>query len=389
MSGSRAEPEKLRYIDALRGWAILLVVLTHAAQGQMAIDALRQAAPRGATLALPDWLRLMCGYAGSGVHLFFVVSALSLALSWRARGERGATGLRDYFIRRFFRIAPMFYAGIALYLALCGWGPRLYAPAGIGSLDIALTLGFVHIWSGNAMNSVVPGDWSIGIEAMFYLILPLLLWLDRTPARLAALTAGFVMSAQIVRWVGPDFGPFGNPGFASQSSVFLFGLIAAACTRAPGADLRAGFAPLKYAATLLFLFLVAGLPFVHLPERFLVYHVQFGAVAGLLCILLRRAPAPILVNGLLAWIGRISFSMYILHFALFAPVFATARVLAGAVAPAGGDLVLLAIYYPLLVAAAAGCAAVTHEAIERPGMRLGRRLVARLQQRGAVLTRPA
>jgi exopolysaccharide production protein ExoZ len=381
-AGADTGPDKLRYIDALRGWAILLVLLTHATQGRMAAEALYQAAPQDTVLALPEWLHQIGAYAGSGVHLFFVVSALSLALSWRARAVGDPAGWRDYLIRRFFRIAPMFYLGIALYLALFGWGPRLNAPAGIGPLDVALTLGLVHIWSTNALNSVVPGDWSIGVEAMFYLILPLLLMLGRTPVRLGALTLGFVLMAQAIRWAGADFGPFGNPGFPSQSAVFLFGLIAAACAGTPA---RAGTGPAGYAAVLLLLFLIAGLPLAHVPERFLVYHVQFGVGAGLLCILLHRAQVPILVNGVLERIGRVSFSMYVLHFALFAPVLAAAR----ALVPAAGDVVLLAVYYPLLVAATFTCAAVTYAAIERPGMRLGRWLIARLQQRRALAERPA
>jgi exopolysaccharide production protein ExoZ len=361
-----AEPQKRLYIDALRGWAILLVVLTHAAQGQFAIDALGQAQPHSAVLELPEWLHRICAAAGAGVDLFFVVSALSLALSWRARGE---TGWCDYLIRRFFRIAPMFYAGVALYLGLYGWGPRLYAPNGIAPVDVALTLGLVHVWSTQALNSVVPGDWSIGVEAMFYLILPLLLTFGWTRLRLAMLTAGFVLLSQAVHWYGAPFGPLGNAGFPSQTGVFLFGLCAAWCaserhrTRAPFGGLAAA----------VFLFLVAGLPLAHLPEGVLAYHLQFGAVAGLLCALLERGTPRFLVNEPIARLGRISFGLYVLHFALFAPVFAVARFLA----PGWGGPALLALYYPLLLVAAGAAAAVSHAAIERPGMRLGRMIVAR------------
>jgi peptidoglycan/LPS O-acetylase OafA/YrhL len=393
MAGRPAEPEKLGYLDALRGWAILLVVLSHAAQGQFAVDALVQGAPQGRVLALPDWLVRVFAYEGSCVYLFFVVSAISLTLSWRARGE---TNWRDYFIRRFFRVAPMFYTGVALYIALFGWGPRLYAPAGIGPGDVVLTLGFLHIWSTEALNSVVPGDWSIGAEAMFYLILPLVLTFGRTPLRLALLTAGFVLIAQIVHWGNAPFGPFGNAGFPSQAAVFLFGVCAARYAAAarfartenlglsPAGDAagtRIAVACRQCAALLLFLFLFLGLPFAHLPEQIVVYHVQFAAGAALLCTLLHRLPMPILVNPPLVWLGQISFSMYVLHFALFAPIFAAAQ----HVAAGAGDLALLGIYYVLLVAAAAACAALAHEAIERPGMRLGRRIVARLQGRRLAL----
>jgi peptidoglycan/LPS O-acetylase OafA/YrhL len=369
-------PDRLLYIDALRGWAILLVLLTHAAQGPLAAEALHAAQPQSQVLALPGWLFRICAASGSGVHLFFVVSALSLALSAAKRRE---PGLLPYLVRRFWRIAPMFYAGIALYLALFGWGPRLYAKEGIGGADVALTLSFLHIWSSNALNSVVPGDWSVGVEVMFYLILPLLLMLGRTPGRLAGLVLGFVALAQAIHWLNPGFGPFGNPGFPSQSVVFLFGLAAAAIVQ------RMDIAVPRLAALLVFLFLVAGLPQWHLPDSVLVYHVQFAALAGLLCMLLHRAPVAILVNPILAGIGRISFSMYVLQFALFAPVFGLAQRLAGSTA---SGVAVLAVYYPLLLAATAACAAVTYAAIERPGMRLGRFLILRLQQRSTVVERP-
>ena len=376
-----AEPERLLYLDALRGWAILLVVLTHAAQGEAAVEALTWAAPASPVLALPGWLATICARGGSGVHLFFVVSALSLTFSIRARREGR---LSAYLTRRFFRLAPMFYVGIALYLLIAGLGPRLYAPAGIGPVDILLTLSFLHVWSANALNSVVPGDWSVGVEWMFYLILPLLLAFGRTPLRLAVLTMAFVLIAQAVQLSGAGFGPFGKAGFPGQAAVFLFGLIAAAVR--PGAAGATGSAPTGFAALALFLLLVFGLPLWHLPEDWLVYHVQFAAAAALLCVLLARSPVPILVNGVLAKIGRVSFSMYVLHFALLAPVLAAVRRLVG---PDASGLRVLAVYYPLLVAISVACAAVTYAAIEQPGIALGRRLAGWRQRRGAVFERTA
>jgi peptidoglycan/LPS O-acetylase OafA/YrhL len=374
-SDARLEPEHYRFIDALRGWAILLVILTHAAQGQFAADALGEAAPQSAVLALPFWLQAICAAAGSGVHLFFVVSALSLALSWRARSEPGWAA---YLIRRFWRIAPMFYAGILLYLFLYGFRPRLYAPQGITPQDVALTFGFMHGWSMAALNSVVPGDWSIAAEAMFYVILPPLLILGRTPRRLAFLMIGFVLMAQLSHWLQPGFGPLGNAGFPSQAAVFLFGLAAAQAMDRP--------VPARGAAALaVFGFLCFGLPLLHLPEAILAYQLQFGALAGLLCVLLHRAKTPLLVNEPLIRLGRISFSIYILHFALLAPVLAAARDLVSG----ASDVVLLAVYYPLLVAIAASSASGAHTWIERPGIRFGRFLVAQLERRRLAAPRGA
>jgi peptidoglycan/LPS O-acetylase OafA/YrhL len=391
-TGADAELAKLSYIDALRGWAILLVILMHASQGQAAIDALRQAVPQSAALALPDVLAQMRIYIGSGVQLFFVVSALSLALSWHARRERGSTAsMRDYFIRRFFRVAPMFYVAILLYLVLFGCGARQFAPGGIGLADVALTIGFAHIWSTNALNSVVPGDWSIGVEAMFYLVLPLLLLLRRSASIYTVLTVFLVFVAQIIHWTGAAFGPLGPPGFPSQAAVFAFGLIAAEAVRRGiagpyKAEANEGFDLRGFGAVLLFVFLVAGLPFIHLPESILVYHVQFAVGACLLCLMLHSGPPQCLVNAAIVFVGRISFSMYILHFALLAPVFATARALTGAIFSGFSDVLLLSLYYPLLVTVTACCAAITHGAIELPGIRFGAYVVAELSRRRLATT---
>jgi peptidoglycan/LPS O-acetylase OafA/YrhL len=179
-----------------------------------------------------------------------------------------------------------------------------------------------------------------------------------------------VLMAQIVHWLGTGFGPFGAPGFLSQAVAFPFGLIAAGLVvRRPAAG---GAWPAGLAAIALFVFMVAGLPLWHLPDRVFVYHGQFAALAGLLCVLLHGTPVPILVNAVTIWIGRVSFGIYLFHFALFAPVLAAARLLVGD----AGDVALLALYYPLLVLAATAVASLTHVAIELPGIRLGRRVIA-------------
>ena len=55
-----------------------------------------------------------------GVQLFFVASALTLMLSWHARSD----GALPFYIRRVFRIAPMFWLAIPFYSIIFGLGPR-------------------------------------------------------------------------------------------------------------------------------------------------------------------------------------------------------------------------------------------------------------------------
>lgn len=100
---------KLRYIDSLRGLAILAVLMVHC--GQYGIN------------KYPDLIANIINTGGRGVQLFFVASAFTLFLSLARRSE---TVKSNFYIRRFFRIAPMYYLGIAYYLMQDGYGPRYW-----------------------------------------------------------------------------------------------------------------------------------------------------------------------------------------------------------------------------------------------------------------------
>src|SRR5664279_5106738 len=101
------------FIDALRGYAILAVMAVHASQAAPAWDGVG---------------RLLVDQGAKGVQLFFVVSALTLSKSWHARND----GKLPFYVRRLFRIAPMFWLGIAFFVWMDGFGPRYFAPNGIG-----------------------------------------------------------------------------------------------------------------------------------------------------------------------------------------------------------------------------------------------------------------
>lgn len=85
-----------RYIDALRGYAILLVILVHSSQHVPNFDGL-------------IWDVSIQG--ARGVQLFFVVSAFTLMMSWSRRND----GSVNFYLRRLFRIAPMFWSAIVVY----------------------------------------------------------------------------------------------------------------------------------------------------------------------------------------------------------------------------------------------------------------------------------
>ena len=115
-----------------------------------------------------------------GVQLFFIVSGYTMMLTFGDKVD--STSIRSFYIRRAFRIVPLFWAAILFYLAITkGEGFRFWAPDGVTTRDVALTFMFLHWSSVSAFNSVVPGGWSIAVEMQFYLLFPLLIFLFRRP----------------------------------------------------------------------------------------------------------------------------------------------------------------------------------------------------------------
>jgi exopolysaccharide production protein ExoZ len=158
--------ERNQSLDLLRGAAILLVIIAHCAQVTTSI--------------VPGLNSFAMHYGEFGVQLFFIVSGYTMMLTFGDRTDLAAA--RSFYIRRVFRIAPLFWAAIVFYVSMTkGEGFRIWAPDGIGAMDILLTFFFLHWSSVTAFNSVVPGGWSIAVEMQFYLLFPLIIYLFRRP----------------------------------------------------------------------------------------------------------------------------------------------------------------------------------------------------------------
>jgi peptidoglycan/LPS O-acetylase OafA/YrhL len=155
-AGAAAHVGRSHELDFLRGLAIVGVIAIHVSQ------------------AFPSGFRIVDFVFSSGwvgVNVFYFVSALTMCLMWTQRAGESQPA-RKFYIRRFLRIAPLFWLAIPLYLALNGTGPSYDAPNGIGLLQVILTATFLHGFWPDSINSVVPGDWSIAAEMTFYLVFP-------------------------------------------------------------------------------------------------------------------------------------------------------------------------------------------------------------------------
>jgi len=364
---------RLDALDAMRGYAILGVVLTHAGQW---------------TKPAADWAVQLCLNGALGVQLFYVASAFALFLSNEARRPAERRPVVNFFLRRLFRIAPMFYVGIVFFVLLAGYAPRLWAPHGLGSAHVVLTALFLHGWHPETINSVVPGGWSIAAESSFYLLLPLLFRLVTTRTRaLGFLAFTLVLGPLLNAWLAPRLTPDYRPGYAYLAENFkffwIFGQLPVfACgillyhlqrERRGQPDRRLGLACLT-GAVAAGLVLFWQMPTL-LPPAFPAV-AAYGAAFGLFGLALHHWPTRVLINPVAVFFGKISYSLYFVHFAVMQYFYH--RWHDGL--PVAGPLAT-PLAYLLLLAVAGAISWVTWRVIELPGIALGRRLVARLAAR--------
>jgi len=369
-------PRRYLYIDALRAYALLGVLAVHAGQNIPGLSARM----RGLTAA-----------GALGVQLFFVASALTLLLSWRARAE----GSWPFFLRRFFRVAPMFWLAIGFYLWLYGFRPRYAAPNGITGADVAATAVFLHGLFPRSLNSVVPGGWSIAAETSFYLMFPALasrldsLWCAMVALVLALLLA-LVLNPFAERWaaqlnpIEPEYlmTDFAYFWIVNQLPVFLVGFVAYHVIREHMPSLM-----MARLGLLSSLGALAMAQFARIPAP---PHIVYAGCFGVFAVSLAAGAGAFIVNPVIVWFGRISYSGYLWHFAVLKALESAPRWTGpplhalGLDVPCRASLLFVATWVAVAMSTAV-LATTTYLAVERPLIRLGdsivRRTIARSQRR--------
>lgn len=384
-------PRHFAFVDALRGCAILGVLLVHAAH--------QVQNPASRLVRLAD--------AGQyGVQLFFVVSAFTLFWSLHSRFHVDRKPFRAFFVRRLFRVAPLFWCGIAFYLLWpCPWR-SFTAPEGIGPLQILTTLFFVHGWHPATINSIVPGGWSIADEMMFYLCVPALYFFIANRKRSLQLTVvagilAIVLSKAAELFLMPRFpSSWGalvlswlHMWLPAQLPVFCVGIALYFFIRRDREDVRADNPSGGAISRLERVFgnprnlLLASLLVMCIPLGVKAY-LRFAFAFFLLALGLSRYPLPLLVNRYIKYLGTISYSIYIWHFFIRDWIsLAVARHIAALphLSPAGSALLQFAALFTAITALTVPIAALSYHFIELPAQRLGKKLISKMGWDGAPL----
>ena len=141
-----------------------------------------------------------------GVYLFFILSGASLAYTYSDRLDQHTFSYRGFLKVRFLRLAPLY---ILLMLLVLPWKiKQLGAPHEL-LLLYASNASFLFGFYNPATHAVLVGGWSLGIEAIFYLLFPLFMLSCRT-----AVSAWFVFAALValqIGWIAATMGQASEP----------------------------------------------------------------------------------------------------------------------------------------------------------------------------------
>lgn len=290
-------------LDGLRAASILAVVWHHAGGG--------------------DERSGLLGQGNKGVTLFFVISGfLIVTLLLRAKEQFGTFSLGRFWGRRMCRIFPIYFAVLAGYTAAVAWIERDPVSRATFFQNLPAFATFTSNWFVHldAPRVIFFFAWSLAAEEQFYLVWP---WMERF------LSGGAALGLAVLGLIG------------TQALGFAFG------------PLANGFLPLKIAtsvpAGILLGVILAHL--LHDPQRFRALAAWFGrgwsVPAAVAVTLAALAYAPRLGNDLgdllialamvglvascvirednllapalrwrpIAWIGTVSYGMYLLHMA--------------------------------------------------------------------------
>ncbi len=327
-------------LDGVRAYCVLLVMFDHLKSNGHG----------------PGWID---GHLG--VDLFFVISGfLITTLLVREHHLRGRVDQTAFFLRRGFRIVPVYLVVMLIYAL------ALQMPAQVGrwvqfraGLPWFLTL-TNEFAREPGRGTVFLHTWSLGVEEKFYLVWPFLFVAGLSARRRPWLFLGLLGGLGAAAWLGQGYlarAYFGLVMGCGMGFWLAGGRALRWLRRVPPGVALAG--------------LLAGCAAEQASKGLLVV---FGAAAVLfLGVLVAQESWLTRLHGSapLVWLGRRSYSMYLVHVLCLNAV--ESRVGIDSMAKAAG---VLAVAYSLT----ALCAEALYLLVEQPARSFGRRWLARRQE---------
>jgi peptidoglycan/LPS O-acetylase OafA/YrhL len=370
---------RLEFIDALRGFACVWVLLCHV-QGFW-LDG-RPTAAAGPVHWADATVSGFCRIGIAGVDLFIVLSGFCLywpVVRARRRGDEFKPAL--FFKRRARRIIPAYYAAVIACAGLAFWlGPGSFVARLPRLIDVAAYLGFVMTFVPYWLTTVNGTYWSIALEAQLYVCFPLAVWLSRWYGLRSVVVVAVVVTGswQLVQCTGLG-NRFGISAVAylyhlpARYFEFVAGMVAADFASAP----RRGQGRIGLAAALVALPVALLCAKYEITTWSEVMYSAWGVVFAGLILFLAELPAEWFTRptraGLLTRVGIVSYSLYLIHAPIL--ILTTRYVQRAASRLHAGPVTVVALFLlvgvPLLTSAAYGCYLVFEKPFMNPAKRPG------------------
>jgi peptidoglycan/LPS O-acetylase OafA/YrhL len=353
----------LKFIDSLRGWAILAVLFFHCGEF-------------GDNHQLPKKLVSMHYHGAYGVQLFYIISSFTLFYSLIAKRKNENFDWKTYGARRFFRIAPLYYCSIIYYLYQYSIGYGYFLEGNTYTIqNLISNLTFLHGFNPLWINSLVPGGWSVAIEMTFYVIIPILIrHITNFNKAFLFFIISIILRSLLNKILQHNF--FNYPSriwndflyfsIFNQLPIFAMGIIVFFILFD-----KTTVISVNYFYILSFLILLQLL----FNIDFFSIHIIYSAVFSILLFSVYHHPIKLIVNNFTAIIGKISFSIYLSHFAIlfflekynFINYITTENKTDG--------LLNFCIRYFVLLCSSITISIITYKLIEKPFRELGNKFV--------------
>jgi peptidoglycan/LPS O-acetylase OafA/YrhL len=167
--------QNTNFITGLRGYAILMVAMIH-----FGGFGLRNLGTVGNNI-------VDCGKCG--VFIFFVISGFAITNSFL-----NSSGYKEFLIKRFFRIAPMFYFMIIIWWVLGvqnSW-IKLY-DQDYSVYNLLMHFLFLFSFDYKTAFTITGVEWTLGIEMFWYVLFPFIILATNSKKRLAILIVSIIL----------------------------------------------------------------------------------------------------------------------------------------------------------------------------------------------------
>lgn len=301
--------------------------------------------------------------AGAGVPLFFMISGFILSLPF-ARWHSGLgekPSIKHYFLRRLIRLEPPFAIVLVFLFCVQVFLLRMYT-FGEHWPHLLASMSYLHIPIYQSISTVLPLSWSLEVEVQFYILAPLFCYFFRL--RPVWLRRCLLVGLSLLNaWYW--YNDWGLPHLLRYLHYFAGGLLLADWhLNGIGMKLsKQWLNGIGFVSLALFLFL----PSLQHPLLFLLRYASMITLTY--SVLHAGSFSRMFEKRLPALVGGMSYSVYLLHFAVIAALGAAVEASPWRPSGAGGVLIML-FFFSLAIFVVCS---TYYLLIEQPFMRWGKR----------------